>query len=404
VIYVNPAEFIIKDYKGDFSTWKSFGLWIESLNAGRDSLPPDVAQQTRDLVRGTDDPEEKARIIYTHLQKTTRYVAVEFGIGGLQPEAAEMVAKRGYGDCKGLVNYASAMLKCVGIQSWPVLIRGGDDAESLRADFPGNQFNHVILCVPLGLDTTWLECTSQRIPFGFLGSFTDDRDALLLGPGGGKLVHTPVYGKNVNTIVRKIHLCIDSAGTASVTVKASFNGLMFERVDDLLFLSPEKQKEEITERYSIPGLKVNSFHCTSDAEKIPSISESLDLKILNFGSLSGNRIFVSPLSLLNTFENYSDEGSRECDLVFHDCISFIDTVFLEFPKGYHIESRPSDCELKSEFGKLVCGTITYEPGILYTRYFERESGRFPPSSFSDFIEFIRKATRQDAKKFVLVKN
>ena len=404
VIYVNPATFNIKGYQGNFSTWKSFGMWIKSLNEGRDSLPPVVAQQIRNLVRGTDNPEEKARKIYTHLQKTTRYAAVEFGIGSLQPETAEMVAKLGYGDCKGLVNYTSAMLKCVGIPSWFVLIRAGEDAESLQLDFPGNQFSHVILCVPFVNDTAWLECTSQKIPFGFLGSFTDDRDALLLGPEGGELVHTPVYGKNVNSIVRKMNIYIDSAGSASVTMKTRFSGLMYEKVNDLLDLSPEKQKEELIERYSIPGLKVISFSSTSEAEKIPSISEFLDLRISNFGSVNGNRIFVPTTALLNTIKSHSDDGPRDCDLVLHNCTSLTDSVFIEFPGNYKIESKPYSCEIKSEFGKLNCEVSEENSKVLFIRHFESEEGKFPPSAFNDFMEFLKKVTKQDNKKLVLVRN
>jgi transglutaminase-like putative cysteine protease len=404
VIYLNPAIFHIKGYQGNFSTWKSFGMWIKSLNDGRDSLPPDVAQQIRDLVRGNDNPEEKARKLYTHLQKTTRYVAVEFGIGSLQPETAEMVAKLGYGDCKGLVNYMSAMLKCIGIPSWFVLIRAGEDAESIQLDFPGNQFSHVILCVPFGNDTVWLECTSQKSPFGFLGSFTDDRDALLLGPEGGKLVHTPVYGKNVNSIVRNMNIYVDSAGSASVIMKTRYSGLMYEKVNDLLDLSPEKQKEELIERYSIPGLKVVSFSCTSEAEKIPSIYEFLNLKISNFGSVNGNRIFVPTTALLNTTKSYPDDGPRDCDIVLHNCTSLTDSVFIEFPEGYKIESMPSSCEIKSEFGKLSCDLNEENSKILFIRHFETENGKFPPSAFSGFMEFLKKVNRQDNKKLVLVGN
>jgi len=404
VIYLHPAAFNIKGYPGDFSTWKSLGQWIMSLNAGRDSLPPAMAQKARSLVQGIDDPEEKTRTIYRYMQQTTRYVAVKLGIGGVQPEKAMTVASMGYGDCKGLVNYTSALLKCVGIPSWQVRVKAGKDAGAVQTDFPGYQFNHVILCVPVAHDTTWLECTNQRCPYGWLGSFTDDRDALLLGPEGGQIVHTPAYGRKVNTMVRKTTITIDSTGSADITLSACYRGLLYEDMQELLFLSPEKQKEELADLYSIPGLRVQSFQCSSEAEKIPSFSETLVMNISNYASVNGNRIFIPPGALVNKSRDFLKDDSRSTDLVLYNSYSLTDSIYIDLPKGYRIESKPISCELKSDFGNLRTELQEAGSKFIFIRHFNRESGRFPASSFNDFVEFTKQVLKQDNKKLVIVKN
>ena len=126
------------------------------------------------------------------MQDNTRYVNVTLGIGGMKPYPAEYVSNNKYGDCKALTNYMKALLQCAGIESYySTIYAGGTAPGSDPLKCPGQQFNHVILAVPLENDTLWLENTSNTNPFAYPGTFTQNRQALLVDGSKSRLVRTP---------------------------------------------------------------------------------------------------------------------------------------------------------------------------------------------------------------------
>src|SRR5574342_1196313 len=104
------------------NSWQDFGKFIYALKQGRDELPPEIKQKVHELTDGIADTKEKINVLYGYMQKNTRYVSIQLGIGGWQPFDAKYVAKKGYGDCKALSNYMYSILKEAGIKSYYAVI------------------------------------------------------------------------------------------------------------------------------------------------------------------------------------------------------------------------------------------------------------------------------------------
>lgn len=175
-----------------------YGEWQYKLLDGRDELTEPFRNKLHGLTAHCSTDREKVKAIYDYLAKTTRYVSIQLGIGGLQPIAASDVCRTGFGDCKGLSNYTRAMLKEIGIPSTYTVISTTN--ERLLPDFSSaNQMNHVILQVPLPKDTLWLECTDPSLPFGYIHQGIAGHDALLIEPAGGSIHRLPTYPDSLNT-------------------------------------------------------------------------------------------------------------------------------------------------------------------------------------------------------------
>lgn len=219
-------HFMLKGMVGTARDWKEFGSWMEHslLSDGKD-VPQATLNRVLRLVENETTNEGKARKIYQYVQDKVRYISIQIGIGGWKPMPALDVDKLSYGDCKALANYTKVLLDAVGVPSYYTVLYGNESKWDLIEDFASLQGNHVILGVPDGDDITWLECTSQDTPYGFIGDFTDDRNVLVLTPDGGKIVRTKVYEAEESLQENHLNISIDIQGNTVADFQGVSRGI-----------------------------------------------------------------------------------------------------------------------------------------------------------------------------------
>ncbi len=216
-----------------------------------------------------------------------------------QPFPASVVDEVGYGDCKALSNYTVALLQTVGIKGYYTIIRGGRNERAINPEFPSNQFNHIVVSVPNGKDTLWLECTSQTNPFGYQGKFTEDRWALMVTEDGGKLVRTINYQPEQNVQLRTAKIKLEESGNAKAKIRTTNKGIQYENGNlDYYISTSDKQKKWIEKNTMIPNFNIDSYSMKENKDKIPSAIVNLDLTLNRYAAVSGKRLFFTP-NLMN---------------------------------------------------------------------------------------------------------
>jgi len=402
-IITAPSDFEIEGYKGNLNSWGNFGKFISTLNAGKNVLSDETKKFLNELVAGTADDYGKIRKIYEYMQGRTRYVSIQVGIGGFQPFDATTVQRLAYGDCKALTNYMKTMLEAVGLPANYCLVNAGGTAPLMIREFPSTQFNHAFLCVPLKSDTIWLECTSQRMPCGFIGDFTDDRDILLIDNDKSKVVHSKVYSLAENEETHTSHVKIDESGKGSVEIHNVYKGLKYDKILPTFLADDADKKRQISERMKFPGFQIQNFKYKENKAIIPSIEEMLNVDFENYINFMGSRYLL----LLN-FSN-SVEGapytmrSRKTDVYIRRPSIEIDTIVYHLPSTLKPESLPKPVSIKTKFGEYQAKVEFVNNQLFYIRNFQLNKGQYPASDYSSFVDFFDKVTTADDMRCALIK-
>ncbi|MGC1241111.1 MAG: DUF3857 domain-containing protein [Chryseosolibacter sp.] len=399
-----PSVFEFEGYAGNMQTWDEYGRWIATLNKGRNVLPDETKKNIRDMTSKLPTQEGKVKALYEYLQNKTRYVSIQLGIGGFQPFEASVVDKTGYGDCKALSNYMLAMLETINIKGHYALIRAGENTSGMEIDFPSSQFNHAIVAVPNGADTLWLECTSQTNPFGYQGTHTGDRKALLITDKGAEIVNTTRYPAELNIQTTSANVKVTLTGEAKANVKRTYSGLQYENANLNFYVTGQydDQKKWLERNIDIPSFNISSFSMKNIKNKIPSAIVSAELQMDRFATVSGKRIFLTPnLMNRNSFVPEKLEN-RKTDIVRQMAYIDVDTIRYHLPEEIYPEFLPENVGIRSRFGEYEASFKVDRGELVYIRKLKMNKGTFPASSYQEFIDFYRGIGKADNMKIVFM--
>lgn len=403
-VRIAPIDFIYYKHRGRYSDWTELGSWVHNaLLADGLTLPEKTVQEVRQLVADKVSDKEKARTLYSYLQRKTRYVSVQIGIGGFKPTAASEVDRLGYGDCKGLVNYMQALLNAVGIPSYYCVVQAGSARRDMQPDFAGmEQGNHVILCLPFENDTTFLECTSQRTPFGFLGSFTDDRTVLACTPQGGKLLRTPRYAEEANVQRRQATLTLKDDGTLTGTVATEFAAGQYDNHLEIAESSGSEQMNLLKDTYDIDHINFHNVAYRKEESDMPTLMETFDVTLVGYAPANNGQVFLVtnvfnrrgavPVLKQRTLPVYINRGYLDEDRI----------VFV-LPNDCALVSGNWEETIDSPFGQYHATIEQTGNQLTYYRKFLLHEGTFRADQYAEFSEFINRVYTLDNRKAVLAR-
>lgn len=405
-----------------FAAWNEMGKWYGDLVGNRVPASLEIKQEVAALTASKSTQLQKMQALAHFVQHDIRYVAIELGIGGLQPHAASEVFSHHYGDCKDKATLMRSMLQEIGVESYYVLIN--TERGVITRDMPAhNGFDHAITAIrlPDGVASTSLIATMQHpklgkllffdptddlTPFGQIRGELQDNYALLVTPEGGDLVELPQQPAAMNSIQRTAILTLDPSGALRGDVKEVRLGdrAASERWR-LRTLSNDQDRIKPIE--SLLAGSLSNFRITKAALINVSFADqpfgfNYSFEAERYAKNAGGLLLVRPRVLgVKSQGLLETKEPRKFPVEFEGPVLDTDKFEITIPPGYEVDDLPPPVDADYSFASYHSKTEVKGNVIGYTRTFEVKELSVPVEKADDLKKFYRTIAGDERNTVVL---
>jgi hypothetical protein len=337
-------------------------------------------------------------------------VAIELGIGGIQPHSAADVFSHHYGDCKDKATLVRSMLREIGVESYHVVIYTERDAVTPQT--PAHHgFNHAITAIrlPDGVDdpsliatmqhpklgkTLFFDPTDELTPFGQIRGPLQDNYALLVKPNGGELIELPQQPSAMNSIQRTARLTLDATGTLKGEVKEVQLGERASSERGRL-RTVTKDTDQIKPIEELLASSLSNFHIThaslvnlQQTDRPFGFNYSFESE--NYAKNTGNLLLVRPRVIGNKGMGFLEtKEPRKFSIEFDGPARDTDAFEITIPAGYVVDDLPPPVDADFSFASYHAKTVVNGNVVDYTRTFEQKELSVPVDKAEDLRKFYR---------------
>ncbi len=392
-VVVVPEKFSFEK-DGSLESWTSYGDWEYSLLEGLNDLPEDEKQRLAAQLNGITDTREQIKALYHFLQDQTRYINVSIETGGMVPYSASYVAANKYGDCKALTNYFKSVLDWAGIPCYYANISAGEQIEPVDQELVAQQFNHVFLIVPIESDTLWLDCTSKG-PFSYVGSFIQNREALLIDQGRSHFVRTPALSAEQSKTTRCIRVELPQDGQSQVSVEGSYRGEMFEQFSALETQLSASDRERILRNYVLPGgFELIDYQLKREHRDSLQIQVDYQGKTTKLYRDFGNETVVFSIAI--SLPRFEKPDKRRYPVQLDRPMYICDQIDYVLPEGNPVPVRNPEVSMSGRFGSYERSFQVKDGLLRVNRKLLLNAGYYTLDDYPEFYDFIDKVQREDS--------
>ena len=400
-------------------SWNDIGVWYANLTSASRAPSPALQQKVTELTAGISDPLKKMQLLAAYVQQQIRYVAIEVGIGGLQPHPATDVFKHQYGDCKDKVTLLGAMLNQIGVDSYYVMIdthRG-----IVNPDFPSLRGNHMIIAIRLPKEVTantlyatvddpqlgrllFFDPTDEFVPLGYLPPELQQNYGLVITPDSGKLFLLPMLPPTTNRLLRTATLTLGPTGNLGGEVNELRWGAPAGDSRAQFVGSSPSDREKVVEKFL--GAFLNNFTLTNaTVGNLEKYDENFILHyqfvVEGYAKTAGNLLILRPRVVGEKGSNILAGKSRKYPIEFGGTTLQSDVFDITLPAGYVVDELPQPVDAKCDYASYKSNVEVKDNVLHYKRTYEIKGVVVPTEKLPEVRDFFHQVAAAEKSSAVL---
>lgn len=370
---------------GDLYKWYNY-LYKKSVNK-----PDEMKAKVAELTHGKKNEIEKVKSIFYWVQDNIRYIAFEDGLAGFIPAAAHDVFKTKYGDCKGMANLLTEMLKLAGLDAYMTWI----GTRHLPYDYTLPSLcvdNHCISTVMIGGKEYFLDATEKFIPFGDYAWRIQGKEVLIGKGEKYEVKKVPVHEKEKNKILTQAVFNLKE-NILTGHVKVTLTGVERTNFHQYYHDLPNDDKKKLMQRFLEFGNKnlVASNVKTSDLNdrEIPVIIEG-DIDLSNYIITEDKEVYAGIDFFPRDLSGIIPDKDRQQDYALHAAYVMQDETEMVLPAGYKVVSLPGTINEKAEDYEVSASYNEKDNKVIFKKTMSFNSGRIRKADFENWKSFTKK--------------
>ncbi len=298
------------------------------------------------IIKGKTSDTARIKAIYYWVQDHIRYIAYEDGLSGYIPASVQDVMTKKYGDCKGMANLLTELLRMAGFDARFTWI--GTRHLPYPQTMPALCVNNHAICTLIyGGKTYFLDGTEKFAPFGENAFRIQGKEVLIANGEKFEIQKVPLTTAVENRLFTKAELTLDGEKLTG-KVKVELTGNQRTDFHQAYQELPASSTSEFLNDYLEFGnnnMIANNVK-TSDLKnrEIPvTIEGEADLSN-TVSQISGDK-YVSIDFFPKSLERFIPDEKRMEGYDLDILVKFVDEITLNLPAGFQFTDKPENLEV-----------------------------------------------------------
>jgi len=363
--------------------------WNNRLYLMAGNEPDNLKPLVKKITEGKTKDLDKVKAIYYWVQDNIRYIAYEDGYSGYIPAPVQDVLSKKYGDCKGMANLLTEMMKLAGYDahfSW-IGTRSLPYSQTLPALCVNN---HAISTLFLDGKTYFLDGTEKYSPFGENAYRIEAKEVLVSKGDKFEIIAVPASTAEENKIATQADFSLENQslkGKVKVALTGNQRTQFHQSYQELPLTSQEEFLNDFLEfgNANVEAANVKTSDL-SNRETAVTIEGSIDLTN-SVNSIRGDK-YVGIDFFPKSLERFVPDEKRIQGYDLDEVVKFDDEISLSIPADRAFTDKPDNLQIKNDGYEFNGEYVIANNKLVLKKTLSIKNSIIKKADFANWTKFI----------------